>query len=79
LLSRLHEQPWQLPQPLAPLPVQGQEAEALAALALPEPLVTLLRRRGFEDAAAMSALLDPPQAPDPRRHFPDLGKAVEGL
>ncbi len=79
MLSRLHEQPWQLPQPLAPLPVQGQEAEALAALALPEPLVTLLRRRGFEDAAAMSALLDPPQAPDPRRHFPDLGKAVERL
>jgi single-stranded-DNA-specific exonuclease len=61
------------------VPEEGPEAEALAALALPDPLINLLRRRGFEDAAAMAALLDPPQAPDPRRHFPDLAKAVERL
>lgn len=79
MLSRLHGQPWQLPQPLEPPASEGVEAEALAALALPEPLITLLRRRGFEDAASIAAFLDPPQAPDPRRHFPDLSRAVERL
>ncbi|MFM8524828.1 MAG: single-stranded-DNA-specific exonuclease RecJ [Cyanobacteriota bacterium] len=79
MLSRPHEQPWQLPQPLDPLPLEGEEAEAIQRLGLPEPLLTLLRRRGFGEAAAIAALLDPPQGPDPRRHFPDLGKAVDRL
>ena len=79
LLSSPLEQPWQLPLPLDPLPSQGQESEEMAALKLPEPLLTLLRRRGFEAAASIAALLDPPQAPDPKRHFQDLGKAVQRL
>lgn len=79
MLSRPHEQPWQLPQPLDPLPLEGEEAQAIEGLGLPEPLLTLLRRRGFREAASIAVLLDPPQVPDPRRHFPDLGKAVNRL
>ena len=79
LLSSPVEQPWQLPRPLEPMPLEGVEAEAIRVLGLPEPLVTLLRRRGLGDAGSIAAFLDPPQAPDSRRHFPDLAKAVTRL
>ena len=65
-------QRWLLPPPLPP----QEEGEVLAeALALPVELVALLRRRGHGDAAAIGALLDPPAAPDPHRHFADLKRA----
>ena len=79
MLSSPVEQHWQLPPPLEPLELEGKEMEAFQAIGLPDPLLTLLRRRGFVDAAGIAALLDPPQAPDPRRHFPDLPKAVNRL
>jgi len=63
---------WQLPPPLAP-------GEPLAPLGLPQALQALLQRRGYTSVAAVQALLDPPAAPDPAAHFPDLGVAVERL
>ena len=69
-------QRWLLPPPLPPQ--EGSEALA-AALDLPEELVALLRRRGHGDAEAIRALLDPPAAPDPRRHFADLERAEQRL
>ena len=69
-------QRWLLPPPLPP----QEEGEVLAeALALPVELVALLRRRGHGDAAAIGALLDPPAAPDPHRHFADLKRAEQRL
>lgn len=83
LLSRLPEQRWQLPAPLpapeASDPAARDTAAALAALGLPPELLAVLRRRGFDSAAAITALLDPPAAPDPQQHFQDLCVAVERL
>ena len=83
LLSRLPEQRWQLPAPLpapeASDPAARDTAAALAALGLPPELLAVLRRRGFDSAATITALLDPPAAPDPQQHFQDLGVAVERL
>ncbi|MCP9805050.1 single-stranded-DNA-specific exonuclease RecJ [Cyanobium sp. T1B-Tous] len=47
--------------------------------ALPEELLAVLQRRGFDTPARIEALLDPPAAPPPGRHFPDLAKAVARL
>jgi len=72
LLPQTPEQRWQLPAPI-------QIDPALRSCGLSDPLLALLQRRGYGSAAAIEALLDPPEAPDPRRHFPDLGKAVRRL
>ena len=72
LLPPTPEQRWQLPAPIAIDP-------ALQELGLSDPLLAVLQRRGYSDPAALRALLEPPEAPDPRRHFPDLGKAVQRL
>jgi len=63
---------WQLPAPLQPDP-------ALGDLGLPEALLAVLQRRGYTSRASVEALLEPPSAPDPAAHFPDLATAVERL
>lgn len=62
-----------------PVAADAADAAALAATGLPEELLTLLRRRGHDGAAALQALLDPAAAPDPTGHFPDLTAAVSRL
>ena len=66
---QLHRRPWQLPEPLDP---------KAAHPSLPRPLQAVLRRRGLTDDD-VAALLKPPAAPDPLRHFPDLAFALERL
>ncbi len=39
----------------------------------------MLQRRGYASAEAIQALLEPPAAPSPRRHFPGLAAATERL
>ena len=78
LLPALHEQRWQLP---TALPLDGS-LEALngpGQAALPAPLLALLWRRGFCTAESVDALLEPPNAPAAKGHFPDLAKAVKRL
>ena len=62
---------WRLPAPLPPL------EEALQGL--PPELWAVLSRRGLGDAAALQALLEPPEPPEPGEHFPDLERAVARL
>jgi single-stranded-DNA-specific exonuclease len=66
------DQRWQLPVPVS-------VTTELRQLGLPDALLTLLLRRGYDSAAAIQALLDPPAAPDAARHFPDLRQAVQRL
>lgn len=81
MLPALHEQRWQLPAALGAL----AEPEALRQLnptgsePLPDALLALLARRGHTSAEAVAALLQPPQAPDPLRHFADLAAAAARL
>ena len=63
---------WQLPASLQPDP-------ALDDLGLPEALLAVLKRRGYTSRTSVQALLEPPTAPDPAAHFPDLAIAVERL
>ena len=72
LLPQTSEQRWQLPAPI-------QIDPDLRGSGLADPLLAVLQRRGYGTTAAIEALLEPPEAPDPRRHFPDLGKAVQRL
>ena len=72
LLPQTSEQRWQLPAPI-------QIDPELRGSGLADPLLAVLQRRGYGTTAAIEALLEPPEAPDPRRHFPDLGKAVQRL
>ena len=72
MLPNNPEQHWQLP---APIRIDA----ALHSAGLPDALLAVLQRRGYGDAEAIAALLDPPQAPDPGEHFPDLTTAVERL
>jgi single-stranded-DNA-specific exonuclease len=72
LLLQTSEQRWQLP---AAIQIDAD----LRASGLADPLLAVLQRRGYGTSAAIAALLEPPEAPDPRRHFPDLGKAVQRL
>ena len=79
MLPALDQQRWHLP---APLPTSGAgEPAATAGLEapLPEELLAVLQRRGFDSQARIEALLDPPVAPPAGRHFPDLAKAVARL
>ncbi|MCT0231606.1 single-stranded-DNA-specific exonuclease RecJ [Synechococcus sp. CS-1324] len=78
VLNRLPDQCWQLPRPLDAVGA-GAEALALSRLGLPPELLAVLRRRGYESAEAIDALLVPAAAPDPGTHFNDLGKAVDRL
>ena len=66
------EQRWQLPAPVSLTP-------ELRQLGLADALLTLLLRRGYDSTTAITALLDPPAAPDAARHFPDLRRAVQRL
>ena len=72
LLTSMPEQRWQLPAAVSVTP-------DLRQLGLPDALLTLLLRRGHTNLEAIKALLDPPEAPDPSRHFPDLRRAVQRL
>ncbi len=72
LLPQTSEQRWQLPAPI-------QIDPDLRGSGLADPLLAVLQRRGYGTTTAIEALLEPPEAPDPRRHFPDLGKAVQRL
>ncbi len=72
LLPLPSEQRWQCPAPV-------QINPELRSSGLCDPLLAVLQRRGYSSGEAIDALLDPAPAPDPRRHFPDLGKAVQRL
>ena len=72
LLPQTSEQRWQLPAPI-------QIDPDLRGSGLADPLLAVLQRRGYGTNAAIESLLEPDEAPDPRRHFPDLGKAVQRL
>ena len=72
LLPSTLEQRWQLPAPIRIDP-------DLRHLGLPDPLLAVLLRRGHGDRLAIEALLDPAEAPDPARHFPQLRLAVQRL
>ena len=72
MLPQTSEQRWQLPAPI-------QIDPNLRGSGLADPLLAVLQRRGYGTTAAIESLLEPPEAPDPRRHFPDLGKAVQRL
>lgn len=72
MLPQPSEQRWQLPAPV-------QINPELRSSGLSDPLLAALQRRGYEDPEAIAVLLEPPDAPDARRHFPDLGKAVQRL
>ena len=63
-------------QPVGPAPVCSA---ADPAHELPAELLAVLRRRGFNEGGILHALLDPPSAPDPYAHFPDLKLAVARL
>ncbi|MEB3201454.1 MAG: single-stranded-DNA-specific exonuclease RecJ [Synechococcus sp.] len=75
MLPALEEQRWQLPAPLAP----DGLTQVPEANPLPQPLLAVLARRGFDSPALIETLLDPPGAPPANRHFPDLSKAVARL
>jgi len=72
LLSPAPEQRWQLPVPAVPNP-------ELQGLGLSEPLLAVLQRRGLCSREAIENLLEPAEAPDPAKHFPDLKTAVKRL
>ncbi|XVN56169.1 hypothetical protein AAJV73_13630 [Cyanobium sp. BSA11S] len=57
----------------------GATARGMAALGLPPELLAVLRRRGYDSPEAITELLEPSAAPDPRQHFADLELAVERL
>jgi len=57
----------------------GEPDEITGGDPLPQELLLVLQRRGLATAAAIRALLDPPAAPPPARHFPDLATAVARL
>ena len=59
-----------LPAGLPPEPF-GQDATDQEC-GLPPQLLAVLWRRGHRSVEALQELLDPPAAPEPREHFPDL-------
>ena len=59
-----------LPAGLPPEPF-GQDASDQEC-GLPPQLLAVLWRRGHRSVEALRELLDPPAAPEPREHFPDL-------
>ena len=84
-LPSFDSQPWVLPPPLAAQecstgldPGSGLSLDG-PRLDLPDALLAVLRRRGHHSDSSLHCLLDPPPAPDPHGHFPDLARAVERL
>ncbi|MEI7953063.1 MAG: DHH family phosphoesterase, partial [Synechococcaceae cyanobacterium ELA182] len=77
LLPAHDEQRWLLPCSL-PARVSG-DAPWSGTSDLPVELLAVLWRRGHRDPAAIEVLLSPPEAPDPREHFPDLVRAEQRL
>ena len=77
LRSEPIEERWLLPAGLPPDPfgpgVHPHEC------GLPPELLAVLWRRGHRSAEALQKLLDPPAAPEPRQHFPDLSAAETRL
>ena len=69
LRSEPIEERWSLPPALPPDPFGADLREGGD---LPAELLAVLWRRGCRSAEALAALLDPPAAPEPRQHFPDL-------
>ena len=92
-LPSLDSQPWVLPSPLAPQDPPGPRDPAFDAslnspagarddglpVELPDELLAVMRRRGYGSESSLRSFLDPPGAPDPLEHFPDLTTAVERL
>ncbi|MEO1002969.1 MAG: single-stranded-DNA-specific exonuclease RecJ [Cyanobacteria bacterium J06638_7] len=81
MLPALHEQRWQLPAALGALadPQALRQLNPAGVEPLPDALLALLARRGHGSAAAVAALLQPPQAPEPLQHFADLEAAAARL
>lgn len=70
LRSEPIEERWLLPAALPPAPFgPGCSSEEIG---LPAELLAVLWRRGHRSGEALRTLLDPPAAPEPRDHFPDL-------
>ncbi|MEN9861088.1 MAG: single-stranded-DNA-specific exonuclease RecJ, partial [Cyanobacteriota bacterium] len=65
--------------PLALLHQPSEQRWQLPSNGLCDPLLAVLQRRGYSEPEAIASLLDPGPAPDPKRHFPDLSKAVKRL
>ena len=84
-LPSLDSQPWVLPPPLAPQDSRAERDNGPEAFLgsptddLPDELLAVLRRRGHVNHSSLRSFLDPPGAPDPHDHFPDLAMAVERL
>jgi len=84
-LPSLDAQPWVLPPPLAQQDPRARDGSGTDPYPsspsgdLPDELLAVLQRRGHGSDTSLRALLDPPQAPDPHDHFPDLAKALERL
>ena len=77
LLPAHDEQRWLLP---CSLPAEtGGAVPGAGTLDLPPELLAVLWRRGHRNTAAIETLLSPPEAPDPRQHFPDLVRAEQRL
>ncbi|MFM7312279.1 MAG: single-stranded-DNA-specific exonuclease RecJ [Cyanobium sp.] len=68
---------WLLPSALPPAPFAG-DAD-VDACGLPPELLAVLWRRGHRSGETVSRLLNPPEAPEPREHFPDLVAAERRL
>ena len=81
LLPALDAQCWHLPAPLGELAAAGslEQLNPQGSQPLPLSLLAVLARRGHTSAAAVAALLDPPQAPAAAEHFQQLEQAVERL
>lgn len=77
LRSEPLEERWSLPAALPPDrfgsggPTE-ERGKATGETGLPPELLAVLWRRGHRSAEDLRELLDPPAAPEPREHFPDL-------
>jgi single-stranded-DNA-specific exonuclease len=77
LRSEPIEERWLLPSPLPADPFGPGSSRELCGL--PPELLAVLWRRGHRSADSLADLLDPPPAPEPREHFPDLIDAESRL
>lgn len=77
LRSAEDDESWLLP---VALPADPFADDPVArACGLPPELLAVLWRRGHRSGEALQQLLTPPEAPEPRRHFPDLIQAEKRL
>jgi single-stranded-DNA-specific exonuclease len=70
---------WQLPAPLNDPEGFRRGLGVELSRQLPLELTVLLQRRGYDTAEAILELLEPPCAPPPRAHFPELAWATDRL